>query len=76
MTDRMTVLCRQPDGRGVLNPRCQEVIEEPRDQASPRQCRRAAKRGSRFCDAHQAAANPDTGDAHAHAHAHAREENA
>jgi hypothetical protein len=53
MTVEMTFLCPKPDRKGVFNPRCKHVIEEPEDEATPRQCRAAAQRGTDFCIAHQ-----------------------
>lgn len=50
--NKLSVLCRRPDGRGAFSPRCQHIIERPRDQDEPRQCRRAASRGINRCEAH------------------------
>jgi hypothetical protein len=49
----VTHLCRKPDDAGTFNPRCEHIIRRPRDSDQPRQCLRAAKRGTAFCDAHQ-----------------------
>lgn len=53
MSVAMTDLCRKPDNRGVVNPRCRHVIEKPRGEETPRQCRAAALHGTRFCTVHQ-----------------------
>lgn len=46
-------LCRKPDFYGVFHPRCRHIIEKPRGEDAPRQCRRAAGKNERFCDAHR-----------------------
>lgn len=48
-----TALCRKPDGRGIINPRCQHVIDASKYENKPRQCLRAAKRETDFCETHQ-----------------------
>lgn len=53
MTVQMTLLCPKPDNRGRFNPRCEHVIEQPRGEKTPRQCRAAATARSRFCVVHQ-----------------------
>lgn len=47
--DKMT---KKPDDLGVFHPRCQHIIQKPRGEDGPVQCRRAAHRGERFCDYH------------------------
>jgi hypothetical protein len=52
MKPATTALCRKPDDKGIFNPQCAHIIEAPRGATEPRQCRRAAREGTRFCDAH------------------------
>ena len=47
-----SLLCRKPDDNGVFNLRCEHIIPKPKGETEPRQCRRAARRGTRFCDVH------------------------
>jgi DNA-binding transcriptional LysR family regulator len=47
-------LCRKPDGRGVFHRRCRHIIDTPKGETAARQCRRAARKNERFCDAHLA----------------------
>jgi hypothetical protein len=56
MSVPITTLCRKPDDEGAFNPRCQHILlpSDPKSRApdGPRQCRRAAVKDARFCDAH------------------------
>jgi hypothetical protein len=48
----MNRLCRKPDDRGRFNPCCQHIIQSPKAEKEPRQCRRAATNRSPFCGSH------------------------
>lgn len=52
MPVQMTALCRKPDDTGAFNPRCQHVLEKPRGEETPRQCRAAAMKGTSLCGVH------------------------
>jgi hypothetical protein len=45
-------LCRKPDDRGKVNLRCAHLIQKPRGESEPRQCRAAAMRGETLCGVH------------------------
>lgn len=52
MTERSR-LCRFPDSRGVYHLRCEMIVQHPRGEDAPRQCRLAAQCGSKYCEAHR-----------------------
>lgn len=56
MATPLAVLCDRPDYRGAFNRRCQRIIDQPRGEDAPRQCRAAAQRGTDLCCVHQPAA--------------------